>query len=146
MLKKTIAIISTVCVVFACTVFSYAATNVTVLINGVKIEYDVPAQIIDSRTMVPMRKTFDMLGARVDWNAEMRLAIATYKTSIVVIGIDADSFTVTDVVSGTVKEYSLDVPAQIVDGRTLIPLRAVSQALGKTVAWDGSTSTALISD
>ena len=53
---------------------------------------------------------------------------------------------VTDVVSGTVKEYSLDVPAQIVDGRTLIPLRAVSQALGKNVAWDGSTSTALISD
>lgn len=146
MLKKSLALILAIFMVFACTVFSYAATDVTVLINGVKIEYDVPAQIIGDRTMVPMRKTFDMLGANVDWNSEMRLAIATYKTSIIAIGIDCDSFTVTDVISGTVTEHKLDVPAQIVDGRTLIPLRAVSQALGKKVEWNGSTSTALISD
>ena len=146
MLKKSISLIFAICLVLACTVFSYAATDVTVLINGVKIEYDVPAQIIGDRTMVPMRKTFDMLGAKVDWNAEMRLAIATYKTSIIAIGIDCDSFTVIDVISGAVAEYKLDVPAQIIDGRTLIPLRAVSQALGKKVDWDGSTSTALIND
>lgn len=96
--------------------------------------------------MVPMRKTFDMLGAKVDWNAEMRLAIATYKTNIIAIGIDSDTFTVTDVISGAVTEYKIDVPAQIIDGRTLIPLRAVSQALGKKVDWDDSTSTALIND
>ncbi|MBR5539190.1 MAG: copper amine oxidase N-terminal domain-containing protein [Clostridia bacterium] len=146
MLKKSIALIFAIYLVLACTVFSYAATDVSVLINGVKIEYDVPARIIDDRTMVPMRKTFDMLGAKVDWNAEMRVALATYKTSIIAIGIGCDTFSVVDVISGVTEEYKLDVPAQIVDGRTLIPLRAVSQALGKKVEWDGSTSTVLIND
>ena len=146
MLKKITAFILVICAIVAFTVFSHAATAVNVLINGVKIEYDVPAQIIENRTMVPMRKTFDALGAKVDWNADLRLAIATYKTCIVVIGIDCDTFTVTDVISGAVTEHELDVPAQIIDGRTLIPLRAVSSALGKNVDWNGETSTALIND
>lgn len=123
---------------------AFAASEITVLINGDKAEFDVPPQIIGDRTMVPMRKTFDLLGAKVDWVAEMRMAVATYKTYIVSMPIGADSFTVTNVLTNETVVYELDVPAQIVNDRTLIPLRAVSQALGKTVSWDGATSTAMI--
>ena len=121
-----------------------AADDITVIINGTKIEFDVSPLIIDGRTMVPMRKTFEVLGAKVEWVAEMRLALATYKTSIIAMRIDEDSFTVTDVLTNSSQSFSLDVPAQIVNDRTLIPLRAVSEALGKTVEWHGDTRTAVI--
>ncbi|MBE6680076.1 MAG: copper amine oxidase N-terminal domain-containing protein [Ruminococcaceae bacterium] len=135
-----------ICAIF---VFSFAntvcaATEITVLINGEKAEFDVPPQIIGNRTMVPMRKTFDLLGAKVEWIAEMRMAVATYSTYIVSMPIGADSFTVTNVLTNETVEHELDVPAQIVNDRTLIPLRAVSAALGKNVSWDGATSTAKI--
>ena len=44
---------------------AFAASEITVLINGDKAEFDVPPQIIGDRTMVPMRKTFDLLGATI---------------------------------------------------------------------------------
>ncbi len=42
------------------------------------------------------------------------------------------------------KTVELDVPAVIVDGRTLVPLRFVSQSLGANVAWDGDSRTITI--
>ncbi|MBQ4151217.1 MAG: copper amine oxidase N-terminal domain-containing protein [Clostridia bacterium] len=121
-----------------------AADDITVKINGVTVDFDTPPILIKDRTMVPMRKTFEALGATVDWVPELRMALATYKTKIISMQIDADTFTVTDVLSGESKVFALDVPAQIVNDRTLIPLRAVSEALDKDVSWDGTTKTALI--
>ncbi len=143
-MKKIIII--ALCILFALSLATvvYGASEITVLINGEKAEFDVPPKIIGDRTMVPMRKTFDLLGAKVDWIAEMRMAVATYKTYIVSMPIGADSFTVTNVLTNETVVHELDVPAQIVYDRTLIPLRAVSSALGKTVSWDGATSTAKI--
>lgn len=123
-----------------------AEDDITVLINGVKAQFDVPPQIINSRTMVPMRMVFEMLGAKVEWVPEMQLALATYKTSIIAMRINEYSFSVTDVVTNAAKSIPLDVPAQIVNDRTLIPLRAVAEALGKNVEWQGETRTAIITD
>lgn len=44
------------------------------------------------------------------------------------------------------KNIVLDVVPQIVDGRTLVPVRAVSEALGCTVEWDGETRTVTITE
>lgn len=128
----------------SCIMAASAADDITVLINGREAEFDVPPMIISDRTMVPMRKTFEVLGAKVEWVGEMQLAVATYKSSIIAMHIGEMSFTVTNVLTGETTTFELDVPAQIVNDRTLIPLRAVSEALGKTVSWDGSTRTATI--
>ncbi len=145
-MKKVFAVFIALVLSCSCMVFSHAEEDVTVTINGTVIAFDVPPQIIGDRTMVPMRKIFETLGAKVEWNAEMRMVLATYKTSVIAMRIDADSFSVTDVLTNETKDIPLDVPAQIVQDRTLIPLRAVSEALGKTVGWDGSTRTASITD
>lgn len=128
----------------SCVVVVNAADDIAVIINGTVVGFDVPPQIIGDRTMVPMRKVFETLGANVEWNSEMRMVLATYKTSIITMRIDEYSFSVTNVITNESKSIALDVPAQIVNDRTLIPLRAVSEALGKTVEWDGSTRTAII--
>ena len=143
-MKKIFAVVLTVCLVFTCALYVSAADEITVIVNGTVVEFDVPPKIIGDRTMVPMRGTFEALGAKVEWVAEMRLAIATYGTTVMSLCIGEDSFTLTNVLTNETKTVSLDVPAQIVDSRTLIPLRAVSEALGKSVAWDGAARTATI--
>ena len=143
-MKRIFAVILSFTMVLSFMTVVNAEDGITVIVNGVEAKFDVPPMIINGRTMIPVRKVFEMLGANVEWVAEMRLALATYKTSIVAIGIDEYSFSVTDVISGQTKSVSLDVPAQIVNDRTLIPLRAVAEALGNTVEWEEDTRTAKI--
>lgn len=42
-------------------------------------------------------------------------------------------------------EVAFDVPPVIQDGRTLVPLRAIFEALGAVVGWDGETSSVIAS-
>ena len=147
MLKRIFSLTIAVLIISLLTIGSFAADNgITVIINGVVIDFDVPPQIINNRTMVPVRKAFEVLGAQVEWSEEMSLALATYKTDIIAIPIGENSFSVTNVITNETRTVGLDVPAQIVNSRTLIPLRAISEALGKQVLWDGTTSTAYIND
>jgi hypothetical protein len=41
-------------------------------------------------------------------------------------------------------EYELDVPASIIDGRTMVPIRFVAEAMDSVVDWDGDTKTVII--
>lgn len=145
-MKKVFSIAFAILMLLSCGVITHAADCITVIINGETVDFDVPPQIINGRTMVPVRKAFEALGAKVDWSEEMSLAVATYKTEIIAIPIGENSLTVTSVLTNETRTVELDVPAQIVGGRTLVPLRAISEALGKEVKWNGETSTAYIND
>ena len=106
--------------------------------NGVASELDVPAQIINSRTMVPLRAIFEALGATVEWNDATRTVTSEKDGTTVKLTIgEANIY-----VNGQAK--ALDVPAQIVDSRTLVPARAVAEAYGCNVGWDNDTRTVTI--
>lgn len=124
----------------------YAEDDVTVTINGYVVVFDVPPQIINGRTMVPMRIIFESLGAHVEWIGEKNLVVATYKTSIITMPIGENSFSVTDVLTNETRTVQLDVAPMIIDGRTLVPARAVSEAIGKNVDWDNEARTVIITD
>ncbi len=49
-----------------------SSSEVTVLVDGQPVKSDVPAQIIDGRTMVPLRFVADALGAKVEWDGVRR--------------------------------------------------------------------------
>lgn len=121
-----------------------ADDDIKVIINDQVIEFDVPPQIIEERTMVPMRKIFETLGAKVEWVPEDRLILASGGTKIIAMEIDSYSFSMTDLISGKTDIIELDVPPQIVSERTLVPVRAVSEALDKTVDWDEQTKSVII--
>ena len=116
---------------------------VTVLINGIELETDVPAQIIGDRTMVPMRAIFETLGAQVSWIPENQAIFATKGASLIVMKIGVNTLAMSTI-GGENKNVELDVPPQIVGERTLVPVRAVSEALGCNVGWDGDTRTVII--
>lgn len=117
-----------------------AEQPIKVVVNGSNIQFDSQPIIENGRTLVPMRKIFEALGATVDWNADTKTAIGIKGNKKVVLTIGSTEATV----SGVSKK--LDVPSQIVGNRTLVPLRFISESLGTVVNWNGTTKTATIND
>lgn len=117
--------------------FQYS-TPVTVLVNGEPVGFDQPPVIQDGRTLVPARAVFEALGAQMEWDGETQTAFAVKGDTQVKIQIGQASF------EKNGQPVALDVPAQILGDRTLIPLRAVADAFGCQVGWDGATKTATV--
>lgn len=116
----------------------FAQGDITVSVNGKVLTFDVQPQIINDRTMVPMRGIFEALGATVEWNDATKTVTATDGLNFVEITIGSD------VIKVNGKEKTIDTPPCIVDGRTLVPARFVAEAMGCEVKWDGATRTVYI--
>ncbi|HWP97360.1 MAG TPA: N-acetylmuramoyl-L-alanine amidase [Syntrophomonadaceae bacterium] len=107
-------------------------TGVQVLLNQKALSFDVPPVIDNGRTLVSMRAICASLGAAVVWDERSQTVRATLEGKVVELEIGSFHFTVDG------QDRALDVPARIENGRTLVPLRFVSEAFGGQVAWDGS--------
>ncbi len=116
----------------------FAETEIKVMLDGQELTFDVPPQAIDNRTMVPMRKIFESMGAVVAWDGNTQTVTATKDDITVIMQID------NKVINVNGESITLDVPPQIVDTRTLVPARAVADSLNAKVDWDGETKTVII--
>lgn len=115
--------------------------SIKVLLNGNKIDFaDVAPQIINDRTMVPLRAIFEALGATVEWDDTTKTVTAVKGDVTIKMTIGADSFMRND------ETVSLDSPATIVDSRTLVPVRAIAESFGLAVGWIAETKTVTITD
>lgn len=112
--------------------------GVKALVNGTEPTMDVQPAIENGRTLVPFRAMAEALGAEVAWDAEKRTVTVTKDGTTVVLTIDSMIATVDG------KEYKLDVPAKIKNGRTVIPLRFLSEALKCKVLWEQETQTVVV--
>lgn len=114
---------------------------VTVTLNNEVLQF--PTQdpvIVDERTLVPLRKIFESLGAQVEWideNGVQKIAANTADTNISMTINSREFF-----VNGERRE--LDVPARLMNDKTMVPLRAVSESFGCTVDWVQETKTVVI--
>lgn len=120
------------------------AGYVTVVVDGqvLSFEGDQGVVISDGRTLLPLRKIFEALNASVYWDGDNR-AIFAAKGDIA-LALQIDSSAMFKNVGTDSYQYTLDVPAMIINDRTMVPARAVSEALGASVSWDGSTNTVTI--
>lgn len=134
-MKKIFAAVLALTLLFSFTVF--AEGDIKIKVNGKELVSDVPPEIVEGRTFVPMRAVFEALGANVTWHGEQQLIMATEGSKIMVLKIGSASLNVCDVATGESKDITLDVAPFINNGRTLVPVRAVSEALGASVSWDG---------
>ncbi|MCL2392176.1 MAG: copper amine oxidase N-terminal domain-containing protein [Oscillospiraceae bacterium] len=115
------------------------SSPISVYFDGTRLSFDVPPQMIDGRVLVPLRTIFEALGADVNWNEATRTITATRDDTTVVLTIGNTTATVNG------QSITLDVPPQVIDGRTLVPLRFVAESFGVTVDWNGETRTVTIS-
>lgn len=113
--------------------------SISVLIDGVSISFDVPPVMENNRVLVPLRAILEALGSDVQWDRTTQTVTATKGETTVRLSIGVK----TAYKNGT--PFILDVPAKIVGGRTMVPLRFVSETLGAKVDWDQKTQTAIIS-
>ena len=144
-MKKLITLILATCLSLAIAVPCMAeGEDITVLVNEEELVFDTKPMLLNDRTMVPMRAIFEKLGCSVEWIEDLQMIIATRNSLLIAMQIDQDKFYSTDVADNTQNTYDLDVAPLIVNDRTLIPLRAVSEALGCKVDWVEETSTVVI--
>ncbi|MBQ2411828.1 MAG: hypothetical protein II313_00200 [Anaerotignum sp.] len=101
-----------------------SAAAIDVNINNRKLALDVPASIINDRTMVPMRAIFENLGATVIWDEPTKGITAKKGSDIIRLTLNKK----TAYINGSAK--TLDAPPTARNGRTLVPARFVAEALG----------------
>ena len=124
-----------------------ANDNISVAIAGQPVHFSGqgPA-IVDGRTLVPIRDVFEALGFTVEWEPESQEIILTGYDGWTVVVLTVGSGTFTAFLgSGSYGDtYALDVPAQIINGRTMIPIRLPLESVGFEMRWDGENRHVLV--
>ncbi|WP_261807623.1 copper amine oxidase N-terminal domain-containing protein [Paenibacillus sp. N3.4] len=111
---------------------------INVVVNGKHLSFDVNPQVINGHTFVPLRAIFEALGAEVNWDTSTQTVTGTKEDKTVVLQINNE----TAIANG--KTVKLDAPATVFEGRTLVPVRFIAEALGIEVKWEAGTSTVIV--
>lgn len=132
MMKKILLLLIAIpCLLFS-SISTYANTDtVGVYVAGEVIDFDVAPRVIDGRTMVPMRAIFEALGANVEWEPSTETITGTKNDVVIIMKVNDKELKVNN------KKIVLDVAPVVIDGRTLVPVRAVAESLGVEVLWHG---------
>lgn len=166
--SKILALILVLSMAFSmfATVFAYDATtqndmvlissnpfsddSIKVLINDQLIDFTdengnvVEPKIINDRTMVPMRKIFEVFGANVEWEGTTQTITATTEDKTLILQINNQEATVKS--GDTEEKIVLDSAPIIYDNRTLVPVRFIAESLELHVDWVQETRTVVILD
>ena len=130
-MKRILSLVLVIFMMLSCVgVTALAEEEIRIVIDGEYRSYDVMPVIENSRTLVPFRGIFESLGATVNWVQDTKTVIAVKDNVIIIFQIG----NTTAWVNGEARE--LDVPAKIINDRTMVPARFVSEALGCKVSWD----------
>ncbi|MCR4962845.1 MAG: hypothetical protein K6B40_03055 [Firmicutes bacterium] len=125
-----VAVLAAVLALCAFCLPAQAHPAVSVTVNGAPVQMDVLPVIEDGRTLVPVRAISEALQASVAWDANQRKVTVNNGGTTIILYINSTRATV----GGAEKQ--LDVPARIIGGRTMIPLRFISENFGANVDWD----------
>ncbi|MBR0366154.1 MAG: haloacid dehalogenase-like hydrolase, partial [Clostridia bacterium] len=120
-----------------------ADDGIKVIVDGSELqiaEGDTKPFIEDGRTLVPMRAIFEALGATVEWDDSTKTVTSHDKnnTTTVTMQIGGDTVKINDT------DVKCDVPAKIIDGRTVVPVRVISEGMNCDVSWSAETQTVTI--
>ena len=111
---------------------------IKVYVGASEITFDQPPIIENSRTLVPLRAIFEALGASVDWDGGTKTVTAVKGGLTISLQIGSN------VLNKNGEKIILDVSAQLVNSRTLVPVRAVAESFGAIVEWDEDARTVII--
>lgn len=128
---------------------SVLGAQVNVVVDGITLSST--GTIVDGRTLVPIRDISEALGAAVAWDSvSQKVTLSKPNVTINIDGsVDYGNIDISMVIGQNSilvngEEFELDVPAQIIGDKTMVPLREVGGWFGGTVTWDDSSKTAYI--
>ena len=115
------------------------AKDITVTLNNEEVNFGVQQPVIaEGRTLIPLRGIFEKLGYAVVWDSNTKTATLSDKEKSIDVTANSSSMTVNK------DTVSLDVPAQIINGSMMLPLRAVGEASGLVVEWNNNEKTVIL--
>jgi len=155
-MKKIISVL--ICVILSFSMLTIinatAQQKITVYVDDQELKFDVEPEVINGRTMVPFRLIFEALGAEISydssssevtakrvWNGNPEDADPAKYITPAYLKLKIGSKTMETVINKKMDKVSLDVAPYIKNGRTLVPVRAISESFGADVYWDDSTKT-----
>jgi len=113
------------------------------MVNGVEKKIDseneVTPVLISDTTFVPIRAIIEALGGKVEWNEDEQKVTVYLNDKQVELWLDKNN-----VIANGTEMYTKVAPTSI-NGRTMLPLRFVSESLGLCVNWEDSTQSISIS-
>ena len=150
---REIIVLTVLVMVSVSTAATVSANDViSVIVNGQEVSFAGQGPVIvDGRALVPIREVFETMGFTVDWHEDTSTALLSdsdgFFNIAIQIGAPHFSTAVYDPDSpfpGHAAIIEFDVPAQIIGGRTMLPLRAVLESVGYRLDWDEDENTILI--
>jgi len=137
-IARVIVLILLFCVAFPQSL-AEANTRVNVTINGRLVNFDGQGAVsVSGRTLVPIRGVFETLGFDVSWDGTLSRVTLLRSDAVILITLGESEFTT----NGTL--HHLDVPAQSMGGRVLLPIRAVLESVNYSLQWDARANTVRI--
>jgi len=112
--------------------------GVKAYVNGVEPEFDAPPIIKDGRTLLPLRAISEALKATVEWNEELQEITLTRGDTVIKLTLGSSIAYING------QEITLDVSAESIAGRTMVPGRFISEALKAVVKWESETQSVVI--
>ncbi len=119
-------------------------TPVTVTVQGEKLETPIAPQIVNDRTMLPMRSIFEKLGADVTWAADDQMIFAVKDDTFITLKIGFNAMSVQTAGKEGNTSVFLETAPYLQDDYTFVPVRAVAEAFNAKVDWIGETKTVVI--
>ena len=123
---------------YFCSIQAAAAASVSVTLNGTPLSFDPAPYIENGRVLVPMRGVLESLGYSVHWIEHTQTVLAMKGDINISLPLNSKTITI------NTKEVSIDVPAQLHNDRTFVPLRFLAEYSGADVQWDAASSTVVI--
>lgn len=140
-MKRFFGILLILTLVFLCICTVASAKDIEIYMLGKKIQCDVAPFAENGRTLVPIRAVSEEgLGADVQWDGSTQRVTITKDGLEIVLTLGNEKVTVNG------KDKFLDVPAKAVAGRTMVPVRFISEELNYNVEWDGANNRVVIEE
>ena len=133
-MKRLLTFLLTLGLLFTLSSPVFASSDVKINANG-NILKDAQAVIQNSSTLLPVRSVSNAFGCEVDWNGDTKTVSVNKGDTQITIVIGQKELTVNDT------KQSISAPAQIINGRTYVPLRALGEALDCEIHWVNDTRT-----
>lgn len=119
-----------------------AQDAISITLDGTAISFadDSKPFIQDGRTLIPLRAVSEKIGAVVNYIPENKTIFILKGDTSIVMQIGNDLLFVTKK-DGTSNQVTLDVPANVYNDRTFVPIRFIAEAFGYDVSFDEATKT-----
>lgn len=137
-MKRFLSMILALSLILSLASVGSANAEFKVYIDGELQTYDQPPTVINGSTLVPLRGIFEALGASVNYESATKTVTGIKGDTTIVLVIGAKTANINGA------SLELAQAGQLVNGRTLVPLRFVGEALGAKVNYEGSTKTITI--